>query len=268
VTYAVVNGAGQLGVQAPFYALPVIVLLFVSSRANASFYVAWTIATVVFLIVQSVGQALLVEGDRSGALANQVRSSLRFGILLSTAMAVACIAGSRLIPVFYGSSYEPGARILPILGLAAIPWAIFTVVLSAARVRHDHRMNLILSSLLAAAVLAPALLLAHAYGIDGAAAAWLIGNVLAALGSLLVLRRLGQSAATEPLPSLVPGPSGNDPEPAVAEDEQSLALDQPDGVADLAAGTQGLAGGPPHPAVRRVAAERPNEFSRPQIAHS
>jgi O-antigen/teichoic acid export membrane protein len=193
VTYAVVNGAGQLGVQAPFFALPVIVLLFVSAKANASFYVAWTIATVVFLIVQSVGQALLVEGNRSGHLASQTRASLKFGVILSAALAVVCIAGSRAIPVFYGSSYQPGAKILPILGIAAVPWAVFTVVLSATRVRHNHRLNLLLSGLIAVAVLGPAAILAHKYGINGAAAAWLIGNVAAAVGALVVLRRTNET---------------------------------------------------------------------------
>jgi O-antigen/teichoic acid export membrane protein len=209
LTYAIVNGAGQLGVQAPFFALPVIVLLFVSAKANASFYVAWTIATVVFLIVQSVGQALLVEGNRSGHLASQTRASLKFGVLLSAALALVCIVGSKAIPVLYGSSYLSGARILPILGIAAVPWAIFTVVLSATRVRHDHKRNLLLSGLIAVAVLGPAAILVDKFGIDGAAEAWLIGNVVAALASLLILRRLGEPEpalpATEPaLPATEP----------------------------------------------------------------
>jgi O-antigen/teichoic acid export membrane protein len=208
VTYATVNGVGQLGVQAPFFALPVIVLLLVSARANASFYVAWSIATVIFLIVQSVGQALLVEGNRSGHLKSQTRTSLKFGVGLAAGLALVCILGSKAIPLFYGSSYTAGAKILPVLGIAAVPWAVFTVVLSVTRVRHNHRWNLFLSGLLAVAVLAPAAALVDKFGINGAAAAWLIGNLVAAIAAVWVLRRSNGSAAVDEDHSLEAPPSG------------------------------------------------------------
>ena len=108
--FAAVNGAAQLAVQGPFYALPVIVLLIVSPQENASFYVAWTIATVLFLVVQGIGQALLVEGNRSGHLHAQTRAALRFGLALAALLALVCTLGSRLIPVLYGSSYESRRR--------------------------------------------------------------------------------------------------------------------------------------------------------------
>ena len=96
--FAVVNGAAQLAVQGPFYALPVIVLLIVSPQENASFYVAWTIATVLFLVVQGIGQALLVEGNRSGHLHAQTRAALRFGL------ALAGLSGRCLHPGLEGDS--------------------------------------------------------------------------------------------------------------------------------------------------------------------
>jgi O-antigen/teichoic acid export membrane protein len=197
IKYAMINGAGQLGVQSPAFALPVVVLLLVSPKENASFYVAWTIAQVVFIIVQSFGQGLLVEGNRSGRLESQIRASLKFGLALAVVLALACAAGSKLIPTLYGSAYDPGARILPLLGVAAIPGAVFTTVLAATRVRHNHRRNLTLSLLFAVSVLAPAAILVHYFGILGAAEAWLIGNVITALASLVVLRHYGESSSVD-----------------------------------------------------------------------
>ena len=193
-TYAMVNGAAQLAMQAPFYAFPVIVLLLVSARANASFYVAWTIATVVFLIVQSIGQALLVEGNRSGRLESQTRTALQFGVALGIVLAVICAIGSRVIPLLYGSSYTPGARILPVLGVAVIPWAVYSIIVSAARVHHGgHTRNLLLSSLFAVSIIGPAAFLVHKYGIQGAADGWLFGNTVSALTAVLVMRKLLRS---------------------------------------------------------------------------
>lgn len=188
--FAVVNGAGQLAVQAPFYALPVIVLLIVPPQENASFYVAWTIATVLFLVVQGIGQALLVEGNRSGHLHAQTRAAMRFGLALAGVLAVVCVLGSRLIPILYGASYDPGANILPALSLAAIPWAVFTVILSATRVRHQQRRNLVLSSLFVVTILVPAAILVAAFGIEGASWAWLAGNAASAAVALVLCRDL------------------------------------------------------------------------------
>jgi O-antigen/teichoic acid export membrane protein len=196
--FAAVNGAAQLAVQGPFYALPVIVLLIVSPQENASFYVAWTIATVLFLVVQGIGQALLVEGNRSGHLHAQTRAALRFGLALAGVLALLCTVGSRLIPVLYGSSYQPGANILPALSVAALPWAVFTVLLSATRVRHQQRRNLALSSFFVVAILLPAALLVAEFGIEGASWAWLVGNAASAVLALLLCRDLLSSVEERP----------------------------------------------------------------------
>jgi O-antigen/teichoic acid export membrane protein len=196
--FAVVNGAAQLAVQGPFYALPVIVLLVVSPRENASFYVAWTIATVLFLVVQGIGQALLVEGNRSGHLSSQTRAALRYGLGLACILAVVCALGSRVIPLLYGPSYDAGANILPALGVAVIPWAVFTVLLSATRVRHEQRRNLGLSAFFVVSILVPAVILVVEFGIEGASWAWLLGNAASALLALIVCRSLLGSADRKP----------------------------------------------------------------------
>ena len=198
LSYSVVNGAAQLAVQGPFYLLPVIVLIIVSPRENASFYVAWTIASVLFLIAQGVGQALLVEGNRSGRLGSQTRSALQFGLALGVGLFVVCLIGSKVVPVLYGPSYTAGAQIMPILGAAVIPWAVFTVVLAMTRVRHNHRRNVALSSIFAVSVLIPAAVLVAKFGINGAAWSWFIGNVVAALAALVVLRQIRRTPAEEP----------------------------------------------------------------------
>jgi diguanylate cyclase (GGDEF)-like protein len=206
LSYAVVNGAAQLAVQGPFYALPVIVLLIVTPQENASFYVAWTIATVSFLIVQGVGQALLVEGHRSGRLGSQTRSAIQIGLVLATALFALCLIGSRLIPILYGASYTSGAEITPILGAALIPWSVFTVILAVTRVRHNQRRNIVLSSLFALSILVPGVILVVKYGISGAAWAWFLGNLLSAVGAMLVLRKIRRepSEEDEETPSSLP----------------------------------------------------------------
>jgi O-antigen/teichoic acid export membrane protein len=197
--YAVVNGAAQLAVQAPFYVVPLIVLITVSSRENAFFYVAWTITTVVFLVLQGVGQALLVEGHRTGHLAAQTRTALRMGLALGVVLFAVCLVASRLVPTLYGPSYSESANLMVILSSAVLPWSVFTVVLAATRVHHSQRQNVVLSVLFAVSILVPAAFWIIHFGISGAAWAWLGGNVISGLAALLVLRQLrGQPEADTP----------------------------------------------------------------------
>ncbi len=65
--YTSVNYVATLALEAPRFALPVIVLVYVAPSDNANFYVAWAIVAVVLLVPATLGQVLLVEAGRHGA---------------------------------------------------------------------------------------------------------------------------------------------------------------------------------------------------------
>jgi O-antigen/teichoic acid export membrane protein len=179
--YSAVNWLSTLTYQAPAFALPVIVLLYVDPEINASFYVAWGVANLACYVPTAIGQALLAEGGRDGA---QVRSQVRVAIiaavgLMSVGTAFAWLA-SDVIVALYGEEYREAARILPALVGAAIPWAITSVYLTEARVRHHSAATVAMTVTLSSAILVPALILVPRYELDGAAWAFLGGNLAAA----------------------------------------------------------------------------------------
>jgi O-antigen/teichoic acid export membrane protein len=179
--FSIVNYAGQLGIQAPIFALPVVVVFLVSATANAAFYVAWSIAIVVSLIPQVIAQVLLVEGSRDGIhLRGQVSIALGVSAGACIVATVGAAAFAQLVPGIYGHAYEQSAHLLPILVAGTIPWAITVVALSTVRVLEAARQTLVISLAFALAVLVPGALLTDLKGIGGAADAWLIGNVVAA----------------------------------------------------------------------------------------
>ena len=114
VRYSAVNYLSTLGYQAPYFALPVIVLANVTARVNASFYVAWGIVAVAFYVPSAIGQALLAEGGKDGV---NVETQLRLAMLLAGGLmllgTVATFVGSGLVTVVYGAQYRDAARILP-----------------------------------------------------------------------------------------------------------------------------------------------------------
>ena len=92
--------------------------------------------------------------------------------------------GRDLIVTLYGAEYQEAADVLPALVVAAIPWAVTSVYLTEARVRHRSGATVLITVVLSAAILVPALVLVPEDGIDGAATAFLVGNIVAAVVAL------------------------------------------------------------------------------------
>ncbi len=193
IKYSAINYLSTLGYQAPYFALPVIVLASVRASVNATFYVAWGIVSVVFYVPSAISQALLAEGGKDGA---QVKAQTRLALALTLGlMAVATVGAfffSGLVQTVYGARYHDAARILPAMMAAGIPWAITSIELTEARVRHRSLVTVLITVILTLSIIVPALVLVpgrgSGHGIDGAARAWLVGNVVAALAAVVIAR--------------------------------------------------------------------------------
>jgi len=198
VHYSLVNWASTLTYQAPQFAMPVIVLVHVDADRNASFYVAWGVAALACYVPTAIGQALLAEGGRDGS---HVRSQVRLAILIAGGLMVVGAAlatvGRDLVISLYGEDYRDAAELLPVLVAAAIPWAVTSVYLTEARVLHRSGATVAITGALTIFILGPALILVPRDGIDGAAAAFLGGNLLAACVALVTHLRGRIPAAIE-----------------------------------------------------------------------
>lgn len=189
--YSAVNYLSTLAYQAPQFALPVVVLLSVDAEANAAFYVAWGITALAMYVPMAIGQALVAEGGKDGAgLRGQVRVALALTTALMGAGTLVTILGSDVIVAVYGDDYSDGARILPLLVAACVPWAITSVFLSEARVRHAQVATIAISLVLTVGICIPALILVPRDGLDGAATAFAVGNCAAAVCALAAHMRM------------------------------------------------------------------------------
>ncbi len=187
VRYSVVNWLSTLTYQAPTFAVPVIVLVNVDPDLNASFYVSWGMAALAAYVPMAIGQALLAEGGRDGA---QLRSQVRLAIVVAGGLMVVgtiiATLGRGIVVSLYGDDYQEAADILPPLVAAAIPWAITSVYLTEARVRHRSVGTVAITGVLTVSILGPALFLVPDHGLGGAAGAFLGGNLVAAVVAAVV----------------------------------------------------------------------------------
>ena len=180
--YAGVNYLSTLAYQAPYFALPVIVLLNVSSATNSSFYVAWGIVSIAFYVPSAIGQALLAEGGKGGVqVASQMKLALTLAVGLMAVGTLVTFLGKEVVVAAYGEAYRDAADILPAMMLAGVPWALTSLFLSEARILHRNVITVAITATLTVAIIGPALLLVPDHGIEGARTAWLAGNVIAAV---------------------------------------------------------------------------------------
>lgn len=207
--YAGINYLSTLAYQAPYFALPVIVLLNVSSATNSSFYVTWGIVSIAFYVPSAIGQALLAEGGKDGAqVASQMRLALLLAVGLMTAGTVVTFLGSEVVVAAYGEDYRDAAAILPAMMLAGVPWALTSLFLSEARILHRNFVTVVITVVLTVAIIGPALFLVPEHGIEGARTAWLGGNVVAAVVAVVLTagaRRTSRLAAASTLDPVVAG---------------------------------------------------------------
>lgn len=209
--YALVNYVSTLAYQAPYFALPVIVLMHVDSATNSSFYVAWSVVAIAFYVPSAIGQALLAEGGKDGA---QVRTQMRLALILAIGLMAAGAAlsflGKNVVVMAYGEGYRDSAHVLPAMMLAGVPWAISSLLLTEARVLHRNVTTVVITVTLTLSIIVPALLLVPGdgphRGLNGASAAWLLGNVAAAVIAIVATAVSRRQAAGRGVVRVGPDP--------------------------------------------------------------
>lgn len=185
--YAGVNYLSHLAILAPQFILPVIVFINVRPVTYANFFLAWSIAAVAFILPVTIGRVLLVEGSRERAEAGTTRKAT---LLAVGAMIIATIGAgllALLLPSIYGASYTEAGRILPWLVAGGIPWSVTSIALARARVLADSISIVVMTAFAAVSVLGLAMALVPSRELDGAVAAWCLGNAVASAVAVVLV---------------------------------------------------------------------------------
>ncbi len=195
--FATVNYAGLLGTQAPMFVVPFIVALRVDDTGFASFYIAWAVTQMVFVVPHMLGQTYLVEAGRPDAEPDhQFRVLLALAGGFAAAAALASAGIGRAIGWSLGPEYHEVATLLPWLVAGCAPWAITSSLLARARHQHDSRFVVLVTAVFCVASLGCVVGFSASGGASGAASGWLVANVLVA-GLAVVAARPLRAASHE-----------------------------------------------------------------------
>jgi len=174
----------------PRYAMPLIVINALGPEETGFFYVAWAMATVLYLIPGAVAQSLFAEGSyNKRALRRHVVQALGMSyVLLIPTCLFFVLLGGPLLSAFGAGYSERSLDLLRILALTSLPMTVERVHFSALRVRGYLKEVLVWRSLLTVCLIAPSWYFVRTEGLEAIGWVFLAVHVVSAI-LMLALRR-------------------------------------------------------------------------------
>jgi O-antigen/teichoic acid export membrane protein/transposase-like protein len=169
----------NLALQLPGYLLPLIVTVFISAEANASFYAAWMIASFAYIIPTHLTTTLYAAGSADASLlADKLRLTLRLSLVVGVLACVFLLIGADLILLAFGPAYVAQARwVLRLLGLGVFPLAIRAHFVAIHRIHGQIKRAAYIVAVGAIVEVVFAILGSMIGGLNGLIAGWLIAVV-------------------------------------------------------------------------------------------
>jgi O-antigen/teichoic acid export membrane protein len=192
LAFALPNHLLTLAQIGPGLVLPIVVAELLSASANAYWYIAWMLASQVFVIPSSSGLALLAEVAHQPLqlrkrIGQSIRGSLAFGVPVAVGLA---IAADWILPLLGETYRDAAATPLRILVLAILPVTFIETYLTTCRAQRNLREPTIACAIGGLATLSAAAAGGLAYGLSGVAVAWLATQTLLGAWAIWRLRSI------------------------------------------------------------------------------
>ena len=174
--------------------LPLLVLNTLGSIQSAFFFASWTLGSRLFSIPGSIGTSLFAEGShQETALLPSIDRSFKLVVMfLVPAAAFVMIAAKPLLLMFGNSYMEEGHRLLWVIALSTLPFAVNSIYLGVVRVEKKQRAIIAVPTALGILTLTISYLLLPGFGIVGAGLGFLVAQTAVSavlLPSLLARRK-------------------------------------------------------------------------------
>ncbi|HEY7074341.1 MAG TPA: oligosaccharide flippase family protein [Solirubrobacteraceae bacterium] len=189
------NYALTLAERAPGLILPVIVAELLSPDANATWYAAWMMAWVVYIVPIQVGMTIFAEVAHDPAsFQRSVRRGVVCSLTIATAGALVLGVGAHVALSILGPRYaQEGVEPLRILLLAVLPLTFVQAYFSSCRARRRLGEAIAAGWLNAIASVAAAAVAGVTHGLVGMAVAWGVVQYATGLWALWRLRLVNVS---------------------------------------------------------------------------
>ena len=171
--------------------LPLIVVRQLGPESAAYYYMAFTIAGVLYTISYASMQSAFAEGshNESAMKAHVAKAAKLIGALLVPAILFTVLLSNVILKIF-GSEYAAaGSTLLQLFALSAVVVAVYSALGTIFKVTKDLRSLVIMNAVYALVILSFSYLFVSSMGIIAIGWAWVFGNIAAASTGLFFLKR-------------------------------------------------------------------------------
>jgi len=184
------NYFAQLFIWAPTSLLSIIVLNSLGGSDAAYYYIAYTIAAIIYMIPTAVSTSLFVEGSHGQDMMIGTLRSYKVTFAVLTPLTILLIIFGDLVLGIFGDQYPIMALdLLRIMLLSSFFVAIVQIGMSIMRVKNANRDIVVLSGWIFFSLIASSIILTSIVGLNGIGYAWLISYGTGSLLSAILLRK-------------------------------------------------------------------------------
>lgn len=161
--------------------LPLVVLHHSGAENAAFYYMAFTIASVLYTVVYASMQSVLAEGSHnSAALKTHILTAAKLiTVLLLPATLTIILLGEMLLGIFGDEYAQRATSLLQLLAIGALPIAGYAALTTTFKVMKKLLPVIVMNGVSALIILALSNWWIALHGLEGVGWAWMIGNTIA-----------------------------------------------------------------------------------------
>jgi len=161
--------------------LPLIIIHQLGPKNAAYYYMAFTVAGVLYAIAYASMQSVFAEGshDEAALKAYVAKAAKVIGVLLIPAAAILVLCSGVLLAVFGIDYAQGGAGLLRLFAFGALPVAVYSAFGAIFKVTKNLRGVVSMNIVYAAAILGVSYVFMPRLGLRAVGWGWVVGNLLA-----------------------------------------------------------------------------------------
>ncbi|KCZ71725.1 membrane protein involved in the export of O-antigen and teichoic acid [Candidatus Methanoperedens nitroreducens] len=173
----------------PRFVLPIIIMNMISAESTGFFFIAMTVASLLHGVPLSISNSLLAESSDGEKFWGNVGKAVRFNVaLLLPGLLLFVLLGKFFLNLFNPDYAENASTTLIILAAASIPLSLSSIFTAVRNTQKRVASVVKINAVKAAITLVLSVPLIKSSGIEGAAAAYLAANTIAAIAVIYKMK--------------------------------------------------------------------------------
>ena len=174
IAFSLGNYTANMLMMLPVSVLPLMIINTIGAEEGAYFYIAYSVAGLLFMIPHAVSMSLFVEGSHNQPIKENVIKSIKFVMaLLLPSIIFIVLFGDQLLMLFSAEYSEKSFEMLQLLAVSSVFAAIISIYTSIKRIQKDVRMLNYVSFAHSFLIISIGYISLLKYGLIGLGYAWL-----------------------------------------------------------------------------------------------